>query len=61
MFSNNHLHKNQKQSHNVVHERKKPHKCSFCEYSLRAEDNLTSHIDTMYEGFNNYGFIDYGN
>ena len=60
MFSNNHLHKNQKQSHNVVHERKKPHKCSFCEYSLRAEDNLTSHIDTMYEGFNNYGFIDYG-
>ena len=60
MFSNNHLHKNQKQSHNVVRERKKTHKCSFCEYSLRAEDNLTSHIDTMYEGFNNYGFIDYG-
>ena len=60
MFSNNHLHKNQKQSHNVVHERKKPHKCSFCEYSLRAEDNLTSHIDTMYEGFNNYGFNNSG-
>ena len=25
---------------NVVHERKKPHKCSFCEYSFRTEGNL---------------------
>ena len=25
---------------NVVYERKKPHKCSFCEYSFKTEGNL---------------------
>ena len=60
MFSNNHLHKNQKQSHNVVHERKKPHKCSICDYRFTTEGNLNSHIDTNHEGFIDYGFDNYG-
>ena len=45
---------------NVVHERKKPHKCTICEYSFITEGNLNSHIDTIHEGFNNYGFDNYG-
>jgi hypothetical protein len=36
---------------NAVHEGKKPHKFSICDYSFTTE----GHIDTIHEGFNNYG------
>jgi hypothetical protein len=48
---------NQTQSHKVVHERKKPHKCTICDYRFTTEGNLNSHTDTIHEGFNNYGLI----
>jgi hypothetical protein len=38
-----------------VHEGKKPHKCSICDYSFTIEGNLNNHINTIHEGFNNYG------
>ena len=41
--------------HNIaVHEGKKPHKCSICDYSFTTEGNLNNHIDTIHGGFNNY-------
>ena len=33
----------------------KPHNCSICDYSFTTEGNLNNHIDTIHEGFNNYG------
>ena len=45
---------------NVVHKRKKPHKCWICDYRFTTEGNLNSHVDTIHEGFNNYGFDNYG-
>ena len=35
---------------NVVHERKKPHKCSICEYSFATKQGLNRHINAVHEG-----------
>ena len=34
----------------AIHEKKKPHQCSICDYSFAAKGNLKIHINSVHDG-----------
>ena len=46
------VHEEKKLKHQIVHEKKKPFNCSFCEKSFSAKSSLKKHLATVHAGEN---------
>ena len=50
LIQNSIIRSNINKKNDAVHERKKPHQCSICDYSCAYKQNLKKHIDAVHEG-----------
>ena len=50
LIQNSIIWSNMNKKNDAVHEGKKPHQCSICDYSCAYKQNLKKHIDAVHEG-----------